>query len=129
MKKLTIYDKCLKENTFLSTFCKQCSNINTPTIFDFWQGMYCLSSILNRNVVIEIDDKLIFPNIYCLFVSDNSEFLENAQKVLSKKSKTELSRSSNKSTKTRIAKSKTDNSILGIAKSKTDNSTLDIWLQ
>ena len=117
MKKLTIYDKCLKENTFLSTFCKQCSNTNTPTIFDFWQGMYCLSSILNRKVVIEVDDKFYFPNIYCLFVSDNSEFLENAQKVLSKKSKTELSRSSNKSTKTRIAKS------------KTDNSTLDIWLQ
>ena len=82
MKKLTIYDKCLKENTFLSTFCKQCSNTNTPTIFDFWQGMYCLSSILNRKVVIEIDDKFYFPNIYCLFVSDNSEFLENAQKVL-----------------------------------------------
>lgn len=82
MKKLTIYDKCLKENTFLSTFCKLCSNTNTPTIFDFWQGVYCLSSILNRKVIIEIDDRLHFPNIYCLFVSDNSEFLENAQKVL-----------------------------------------------
>lgn len=89
MKKIsTIYDKCCVKDTLLEVFCNTCSKINTPSIFDFWQGMYLLSSVFNRKVVIELDDKLYFPNLYCVFVSDNSAFLEESQNVLENIEKT-----------------------------------------
>lgn len=82
MKRTNIYDKCKKEGTFLKEFCDLCKSIPTPEIFDFWQGMYMLSSLTDRHLAIEVDDKLYFPNLYTMFISDNSSIFEDAQTVL-----------------------------------------------
>lgn len=82
MKRTNIYQQCCIENTFLETFCKMFSNKNTPDLFDFWQGMYYLSSMTNRKLAILGDDKIYFPNLYMMFISDNSTLLEDAQKCL-----------------------------------------------
>lgn len=82
MKRQTIYDICSQKGTFLFEMRNMFNNVPTPELFDFWHGMYFLSSITNRNVAISIDDKLYFPNLYTLFVSDNSALLEDAQRVL-----------------------------------------------
>lgn len=77
-KSYSIYSKCVKEGTFLGTYYNTLKNINTPESFDFWQGMYALSTYLNRKVVISLNDKLYFPNLYCIFISDNLAMLEQA---------------------------------------------------
>lgn len=66
-----LYDKIIPKNTFLGKYLEMMSCLETPRAFDFWSGVWVLSSLINRRCFIDRPSIPLFMNFYIIFVADS----------------------------------------------------------
>jgi len=66
-----LYNKVLPEESFLSLYMKYMNEIETPYAYDFWSGIWLISSILNRDIYVNRPKLPLRLNWYILLIADS----------------------------------------------------------
>lgn len=65
------YKKLVKPNTFLDLYLQYNSKSETPYAYDFWSGLWVLSSALGRGVYVDRSFAPVYLNLYVVLVAES----------------------------------------------------------
>lgn len=77
-----LYDKIIPKNSFLGKYLEMMDCFETPKAFDFWSGVWVLSSLINRRCFIDRQSIPLFMNFYIVFVADSGVCRKNTAVVI-----------------------------------------------
>lgn len=65
------YAKLVGGDTFLANYLAYMSTQETPVCYDFWGGIFALSSAIGRGVFVARPRAPVFLNLFCIFVAES----------------------------------------------------------
>lgn len=71
--------KFIKEDSFIDNYLKYFESFSTSIDFDFWSAIWVLSSLINRNVIIDRPNNPLYCNLFLNLIANN----DNINKDLS----------------------------------------------
>lgn len=67
---MSLYADAVKEGTFLHHYLRYCSPLETPLAYDFWCGMWLLSTAMGRDVIVARPHAPVYLNLYTVLCAD-----------------------------------------------------------
>jgi len=65
------YNKMVPEDTFLGGYLSYMSPLETAHAFDFWSGLWCLSSAVGRDIFVDRPGAPVYLNVYAILVAES----------------------------------------------------------
>lgn len=67
---MSIHKDAVKEGTFLADYLSYMSPLETPLAYDFWTGLWLISTAVGRNIVVNRPHAPVFLNLYVVLCAD-----------------------------------------------------------
>lgn len=65
------YDRVVPEGSILGDYLKLMQPLETSTAYDFWCGLFVLSTAIGRKIVVDRGGAPVFLNIFCILVAQS----------------------------------------------------------
>ena len=65
------YAKLVPQGSFLGDYLAYMSTQETPLAYDFWGGIFALSSVIGRGVYVSRPRAPVYLNLFCIFVAES----------------------------------------------------------
>lgn len=65
------YDKFFREGTFLHQYMKFMTEVETPSAYDFWCGMWLISNAVGRDIYVSRPRLPVYLNLYIILCADS----------------------------------------------------------